>query len=220
MSIDQVQGTGPQAARSSGSPPSQGRAGARPDLLVECAADFSAWRGGQEEGLERLVRRLSPMLWQVARASRLDADTATEVVQLTWIGLTRHGEQLREPRAVVRWLVVSCRREAVRASRRHERVVPQQPEVLDLRADPGYDPEQTALLRERDRALWQAVARLDERCRRLVRVVAFADRPDYAGLARELRMPIGSLGPTRRRCLDKVRAALPQEPADAAGRTS
>ena len=58
--------------------------------------------------------------------------------------------------------------------------------------------------------LWAAVDRLPERCRRLLRVVAFESRPDYGRLAAELDMPIGSIGPTRGRCLAKLRVALMQ----------
>lgn len=54
---------------------------------------------------------------------------------------------------------------------------------------------------------------LDERCQRLLRIVAFDDRPDYAGLAKDLNMPVGSIGPTRRRCLDKLRSSLGRWPA-------
>ena len=57
-------------------------------------------------------------------------------------------------------------------------------------------------------ALWNAVAELTERCQHLLRIVAFDDRPDYQRIADHLGMPIGSIGPTRRRCLDKLRASL------------
>ena len=56
--------------------------------------------------------------------------------------------------------------------------------------------------------LWGAVASVDERCRKLLRVVAFMDRPDYHSLSQDLDMPVGSIGPTRARCLAKVRSAL------------
>ncbi len=56
--------------------------------------------------------------------------------------------------------------------------------------------------------LWGAVASVDERCRKLLRVVAFMDRPDYQTLSTDLDMPVGSIGPTRARCLAKVRTAL------------
>jgi DNA-directed RNA polymerase specialized sigma24 family protein len=72
-------------------------------------------------------------------------------------------------------------------------------------------PEQDALLNDRQTLLWRMVARLSERCQRLLRVIAFEDRPDYARLAIEMEMPVGSIGPTRGRCLAKLRSLLPDE---------
>ena len=64
-----------------------------------------------------------------------------------------------------------------------------------------------------DHRLWQHIEGLPERCRALLRVIAFADRPDYAELAQALGMPQGSIGPTRGRCLAKLRLALAQDPS-------
>ena len=64
-----------------------------------------------------------------------------------------------------------------------------------------------------DSTLWRHIAALPERCRALLRVIAFADRPDYAELALALGMPQGSIGPTRGRCLAKLRVALAADPS-------
>jgi DNA-directed RNA polymerase specialized sigma24 family protein len=64
------------------------------------------------------------------------------------------------------------------------------------------------VLGDEQRILWLAVARLNERCQRLLRVIAFDERPDYARIAQDLAMPVGSIGPTRQRCLVKLRALL------------
>jgi len=66
---------------------------------------------------------------------------------------------------------------------------------------------------ETDSRLWQHVAGLPERCRALLRVIAFADRPDYSSVAEALGMPVGSIGPTRGRCLAKLRQLLSADPA-------
>ena len=66
----------------------------------------------------------------------------------------------------------------------------------------------TDVLGDEQRILWLAVARLNERCQRLLRVIAFDERPDYARIAQDLAMPVGSIGPTRQRCLVKLRALL------------
>ena len=69
-------------------------------------------------------------------------------------------------------------------------------------------PEELVLRDARQRALWSHVRGLPERCRELMRVIAFADRPDYAQIAESLGMPVGSIGPTRGRCLQKLRTLL------------
>ena len=61
------------------------------------AAAFSRWREGVEEGLEELVRVLSPVLWQVVRATGLDRERAEDVVQTTWIALVDHADSISTP---------------------------------------------------------------------------------------------------------------------------
>jgi DNA-directed RNA polymerase specialized sigma24 family protein len=75
-------------------------------------------------------------------------------------------------------------------------------------------PEEQVLRTADERALWFAVGKLNERCQRLLRIIAFHDRPDYSALSSELGMPIGSIGPTRGRCLDKLRAELATSTSD------
>ncbi len=81
-------------------------------------------------------------------------------------------------------------------------------------ADPEPIPEESVLLAERHHDVWQAVRTLPRRCQDLLRVVAFTHRPDYDQVAVALGMPRGSIGPTRGRCLAKLRSLLD---ADAAG---
>jgi RNA polymerase sigma factor (sigma-70 family) len=173
------------------------------------AADFSAWCAGEEAGLERLVRRLTPMLWHIARAYGLEQGGAEDVVQLAWLALVRHRETIADPQAVVRWLSVTVRREAwrqVKAVRATARL--DEEDVVDLRADEGQQPEPVLERAERDGALWRAVGQLPDRCQRLLRVVAFEEHADYATLSVQLSMPVGSIGPTRGRCLAKLRTLL------------
>lgn len=148
------------------------------------------------------------MLWHVVRAYRLDQQTAEDVVQATWVSMVRHADRISDPQALLRWLTVTARREAWRCARLAQRVDVVEDEVLDLRAVADADPEMAVLRNHRDAALWQAVSSLTERCQRLLRIVAFAERPNYAQLSDQLRMPLGSIGPTRARCLDKLRALL------------
>ena len=74
-------------------------------------------------------------------------------------------------------------------------------------------PEERVLRSDTDSRLWHHIAQLPERCQALLRVIAFADRPDYAAVAEALGMPVGSIGPTRGRCLAKLRLQLANDTA-------
>jgi RNA polymerase sigma factor (sigma-70 family) len=181
-------------------------------LWESAAGEFTAWRGGDAAALDRLVRLLTPTLWQLARAYGLSREAAEDVVQSTWLALVRGAETVREPNAVMGWLGVAARREAWRVSRAAGREDTVEPDTLERTAPDGTGPEASVLADHSARRLWEHVAALSERCRRLLRVIAFEDRPDYASLSAELGMAVGSIGPTRGRCLDKLRALLADDP--------
>ena len=84
---------------------------------------------------------------------------------------------------------------------------------LDAVPDPGPRPGDQLLTDERDQALWRAFRLLSDRCRELLRIVAQVSRPDYTAVAEALGMPVGSIGPTRGRCLAKLRALLAADPS-------
>jgi DNA-directed RNA polymerase specialized sigma24 family protein len=84
--------------------------------------------------------------------------------------------------------------------------------VLDTLADAGPPPDERLGTQERDQALWRNYQRLPERCQALLRVVAMVDRPDYDEVATAMAMPRGSIGPTRGRCLAKLREMLLADP--------
>ena len=110
--------------------------------------------------------------------------------------------------AVLRWLSVTVQREAARTSRAAARTQPTEPEQLPDDLPVAEGPEKLVLDDSTNSVLWQHVTRLSDRCQRLLRVIAFMDRPDYNSLSKDLDMPVGSIGPTRARCLAKVRTAL------------
>jgi RNA polymerase sigma factor (sigma-70 family) len=173
---------------------------------------FSAWRGGDRAALDRLVRLLTPVLWHQARAYGLHREAAEDVVQSSWLALVRQADTIRDPKAVWRWATVTARREAWRVSRMERRADAVPEETLDAAAPAVAGPEGAVLASAAARSLWRQVARLSERCQRLLRVIAFDDRPDYAALSTELGMAVGSIGPTRGRCLDKLRGLLADDP--------
>jgi RNA polymerase sigma factor (sigma-70 family) len=185
----------------------------RPDTLAARAgALFSAYRDGDEHRMGELIALLTPILWHTVRAQRLDREAAEDVLQTTWLTLVRSAESIADPRAVLQWLLVTARREAWRVTRQADRVEPQDFDTDVIATSPDLVPEQVLRNVELGR-LWHHVQQLPERCRQLLRVIAFADRPDYAAVAEALGMPVGSIGPTRGRCLAKLRAQLAADPA-------
>jgi RNA polymerase sigma factor (sigma-70 family) len=182
-------------------------------LATRAGRLFSRYRAGDEDQMAELVKILTPILWHTARASRLDTAAAEDVLQTVWLTLVRKADTITEPLAVLQWMVVTTKREAWRVARTQARVRPEDLEAEGaLRSDDTESVEDAVLRATSDHRLWQHVEGLPERCRALLRVIAFADRPDYAELAQALGMPQGSIGPTRGRCLAKLRLALAQDP--------
>jgi RNA polymerase sigma factor (sigma-70 family) len=185
-----------------------------PDTLASRAAVlFAAFRAGDESKMGDLVTLLTPILWHTVRAQRVERETAEDVVQTTWLALVRNAETINDPQAVLQWLIVSARREAWRVVKREDRVDLREFEPDDVSTASTDLPEHIVVQGAADTRLWHHIAQLSERCRELLRVVAFADRPDYAAIAEALEMPIGSIGPTRGRCLAKLRVSLANDPA-------
>jgi RNA polymerase sigma factor (sigma-70 family) len=188
--------------------PVSGRA-SDPGVLWASAADaFQRWRDGDREALDELVRAMTPVLWHVVRATGLDREAAEDVVQTTWLALVRSADTVHDPQAVGRWLCTSARREAWRQARTAGRVRAADDDDLDSRLPAQSSPEHEVVLDDERARLWQALARLPERCQKLLRIVATEPRPDYASISDHLQMPVGSIGPTRGRCLDKLRTEL------------
>ena len=172
---------------------------------------FTAWREGNPQGIDDLVRLVSPALWHVTRAHGLSTEEAQDVVQSTWLALVRGRDGIRDPRTVLAWLTTTARRESWRVARSEGRSDPVEDEALEFLGEPSEAADATADRRLEGERLWRAVEALSERCRRLIRIIAFAERPDYAHLSAELGIPVGSIGPTRGRCLGKLRELLGEE---------
>lgn len=185
-----------------------------PETLASRAATlFRSYRSGNEASMGELVALLTPILWHTVRSQRLDRESAEDVVQSSWLALVRGAESIAEPQAVLQWLIVTAKREAWRVTKRADRMEPKDFADDDIVTAPRDLPDERVLCSDGDARLWQHIARLPERCQALLRVIAFADRPDYAAVAKALGMPVGSIGPTRGRCLAKLRLQLANDPA-------
>lgn len=164
-------------------------------------------RSGDEAALSDLYGLVRPWLFRLALACRLSRASADDVVQSTMEAALLHLPGLHDPDAGLAWLSVIARREAFRVSREERRTDLLGDRDLDACVDVA-DPERlagAALARE---ALLRAVAQLPERHRTLLAVLFLKGRVDYATVAKQLGMPVGSIGPTRQRVLRKVRGIL------------
>jgi RNA polymerase sigma factor (sigma-70 family) len=163
--------------------------------------------GGDRAAWEELVERFSGLLWSIAIGYRLSQADAADVIQTTWLKLLEHLGTLRDPDRVGAWLATTARRECQRAVIQIGRMLPTDDErKLDV-GTTDMTPEAAVLTSERDRMLWEAFAKLSPHCQRLLRLLAVA-APSYEEVASTLDMPVGSIGPTRARCLERLRRNL------------
>jgi RNA polymerase sigma factor (sigma-70 family) len=167
--------------------------------LVRAAGD------GDQRAWEGLVDRVSGLVWSVARAHGLSRADAADVSQTAWLRLVEHLHRLRDPERVGTWLASTARHEALRILRRDRRQVPVGDDELEGSGPEAESPEARALAVERSDLLWRAFAELPQRCQQLLRVLMADPPPSYQQVAVALDMPIGSIGPTRGRCLDRLR---------------
>jgi RNA polymerase sigma factor (sigma-70 family) len=180
------------------------------ELLSKAANnDREAWHS--------LVDRYHRLVWSVIRGFRLDSAAAEDVFQTTWQRLMENCSRIREPERLPGWLATTARNEALRVIRHQKRQVPSEFEY-DV-ADPtqaGFD--EVLVEDETQRAALAAFARLPEDAQQLLRLMC-ADPPlDYGTIAEIVGRPIGSLGPTRQRILDKLRKLMQDELEGGSGR--
>ena len=164
---------------------------------------------GEQQAWDALVQRFNGLVWSVARSHRLSEADAVDVVQTTWLRLVEHLDRIRDPQRVGAWLATTARHESLAVIRRSSRLQPTDDSWLET-IDPDAAELDAGLLdTERDQALWQAIKLISESCQRLLRVLLADPPPSYQEVSAALDMPIGSIGPTRQRCLDKLREVLP-----------
>jgi RNA polymerase sigma factor (sigma-70 family) len=174
-------------------------------LRLATAGDHSAWNA--------LVERFGGLLWSISRSYGLSPADAADVFQLTWLRLLEHLDAIEEPDRLAGWLATTCRRECLALLRRNKRTQPSDDDVLARLAEPVEGADEPVILSDRDATLWRAFGRLQQRCQEILRVLLLAsdDRVSYEWAATVLGVPIGSLGPTRARCLEKLRKLLDTE---------
>ena len=164
-------------------------------------------RAGDKLAWDELVERYSPLIWSICRRYRLNDEDAGDVGQSVWLHLVNQLDKIRNPAALPGWLVTTTQRECTRVLRRvrgiHE--VGYVPDVESLPEERSLTAEQQVLAAERHTALCEALADLPPAWRQLI-VMLTTDPPvPYAEIGARLGIAIGSIGPTRARCLDWLR---------------
>jgi RNA polymerase sigma factor (sigma-70 family) len=161
---------------------------------------------GDQQAWNALVERYAPLVWSICRRYQLGGADASDAGQNVWLALVDQLGNIRDPAALPGWLATTTRRECNRVLR--ARSAPPAVAVLDAETIPGQqtDPaEQQLLTAERHAALREAFTGLPPRCQRLIAMLIEDPPVPYATISAELGIPIGSIGPTRRRCLDQLR---------------
>jgi RNA polymerase sigma factor (sigma-70 family) len=172
-----------------------------------------ACRRGEASAWEALIARYQRLVVSIPRRAGLDEEQSADVFQHVFAMLVNHLDRIEQPGRIGAWLVKTARHETWRVSRRARTARPwpvgdDDDETHELPDDAPLPSEAVTRLEE-EHLVRTAVAALDERCRRLLTLLFYRpDPPPYAEIAASLGMAEGSLGPTRARCLQKLRRLL------------
>jgi RNA polymerase sigma factor (sigma-70 family) len=173
-------------------------------MSAELTTLFEAARDGDQEAWNAIVERFSGLLWATCRAHRLGSADSSEVVQTTWLRLVEQLDRVREPERLGGWLATTARNECLRLIRRHGRELVTG-DLDSFESSRSDELDRGVLAAERDLALWRAFGKLGERCQALLRLLMADVAPSYDDVSAALDMPVGAIGPTRRRCLERLR---------------
>lgn len=174
--------------------------------LVRAAAS------GQDWAWQQLVGRFGGLIASVGWRYGLSAADVSELQQTTWLRLVEHIGGIRQPERVGGWLATTARRESLQILRRAGRYTTGVDDFLSgLPSDDVVEPDAGPVLEEQSAALRAAWGRLKPRCQRLLSLLVADDVTAYRDLSTMLDMPIGSIGPTRARCLEHLRRLVEEE---------
>ncbi len=168
----------------------------------------AAARTGDQAAWQSIVEMHHRLVWWMLGSFSFDHATQEDIYQTVWFRLAEHLDQLRDPERLPAWLATTTRNEALKRARYERRVRPSDFadfDVVDIR--PG--PEEVVEGAEQRESVLDAFARLDETCRELL-ILCTADPPlGYDEISEIWGRPIGSIGPTRARCLDQLKRLMP-----------
>jgi RNA polymerase sigma factor (sigma-70 family) len=177
----------------------------RDDLVV---TDLVARaKNNDQQAWDALVERYAPLIWSICRRYRLGGADADDVGQNVWLRLVDHLDKIRDPAALPGWLATTTQRECARILRtaRSPQAAGNPLDAETIPDDQAQMAEQELLIAERNAALREAFLHLPACCQQLITLLVQDPPVPYATISARLDIPVGSIGPTRRRCLDKLR---------------
>jgi RNA polymerase sigma factor (sigma-70 family) len=177
--------------------------------LVQRAAEGDRW------AWERLVDQYARLIWAITRDFKLAESDAADVAQVTWMRLLEHIDRLKSPDRVGSWLAATARNECLRhLAARKKVVLAEDDTTFEGGATPEPEIDERLLAAERAQMVREALSCLPWRSQQLIELL-MADPPvSYAEISDQLGLPVGSIGPTRNRCLAKLRELLHPSFAD------
>ena len=164
-------------------------------------------RGGDERAWAALVERYAPLIWSLCRRYRLDTTDTADVGQNVWLLLVNQLGKIRDPAALPGWLATTTRRECTRVLNKAQarQAARREPGAENIPDGQAETIEQGLLEAERHAALREAFTHLSPRDQQLIALLIEDPPVPYAEISARLGIPVGSIGPNRRRCLDKLR---------------
>jgi RNA polymerase sigma factor (sigma-70 family) len=180
------------------------------DGTLDLACLVRAAAAGDKAAWERLVDQFSRLLWAMTRDFKLSESDAADVVQATWLRLLEHIHRIEYPERIGSWLATTARHECLRhlAAGKRVMVVRDDHDAFSEAVCDQPDVDERLLAEERAQAVRSALSTLPSRSQRLLEML-MADPPiSYTEISDQLGVPIGSIGPTRGRCLERLRLVL------------
>ena len=193
LRTDRIAGTGPQD-----------------DEALDVAGLVRRAATGDRWAWDRLVDQYERLIWAITRDFRLPESDAADVFQVTWLRLLENISKIEKPDRVGSWLASTARNECLRCLAARKRTVLADDDALfESAAPPAPEIDEALLSAERRQMVRAVLPRLPRKWQQLIELLMADPQPSYAQISEQLGLPIGSIGPTRSRCLARLRVLLP-----------
>lgn len=153
------------------------------------------------------MKRYERLVWSVLGRYGIREEDRQDAFQTTFVALFRSLGSIENPETLPKWLAVTAAREARHLAVKGSRVSDNLDEFTELLRDGAVSPEEVAIQMQEASSVHDGLARIDARCQELL-TRSFIKDQEYGEISREMGLPIGSIGPTRARCLEKLRKLL------------